>query len=359
MASRLNWAAAIVLCLTASSLWAQTQNESWQRPNPIRPSDAAAGPDQPVNPQIPTLERRAAPDSTRQYSPQGQPGNQALPPLPKERQAFPLQVQQNTPQQPAQPPPPPFTLTAQEEAQLDRVLKAWEQKSKDIKTFDCSFKRWEYDPVFAVAKPNADPNAPANVDLGILKYGAPDKGVFRVMYKDSPDGKPVPIEEDRADHWICDGKSVYQYIPKQKKLVEHKLPPEMQGKAIVDGPLPFLFGADAQKLRQRYFLRVIPPPPNIKNVVCLEAYPRFQQDAANFRMATLMLTDPAMTPRGLQIFQPNGKSRTSYEFYDIVPNDPLKFFQGNPFQAYTPRGWEKVDDPTTQQQAGRPSSTAL
>ena len=85
----------------------------------------------------------------------------------------------------------------------------------------------------------------------------------------------MPIEEDRADHWICDGKSVFQYIPKQKKLVEHKLPPDMQGKSIVDGPLPFLFGAEAKKLRQRYWLRIVTPP-NIKNQVWLEAFPRFQ-----------------------------------------------------------------------------------
>jgi TIGR03009 family protein len=359
MISRRNSAVVIVLCLVANSLWAQAQSEAWPRPNPIRPTDAAAGPDQPVNPQIPTLERRQAQDATRQYSPPGQTGNQTQPLLPKERLAYPLQVQQNAQQQPAQPPAPPFTLTPQEDAQLDRVLKAWELKSKDIKTFDCSFKRWEYDPVFAVATPNADPNAPVNVDLGILKYGSPDKGVFRVMYKEGPDGKPMAIEEDRADHWICDGKSVYQYIPKQKKLVEHKLPPDMQGKAIVDGPLPFLFGAEAAKLRQRYFLRVTPSPPNMQNVVCLEAYPRFQQDAANFSMATLMLTVQDMVPRALQIFQPNGKSKTSYEFYNIVTNDPLKFFQGNPFQAYTPRGWEKiVDDASQQQQAGRPHGSA-
>jgi hypothetical protein len=91
-------------------------------------------------------------------------------------------------------------------------------------------------------------------------------------------------------------------------------------------------------------------------MISLEAYPRYQQDAANFSTATLMLNVPAMTPNGLQILQPNGKSRTSYWFYDTVFNDRLRIFQGNPFQAYTPRGWEKVvDDPSTQQ-AGRPGT---
>ena len=66
-----------------------------------------------------------------------------------------------------------------------------------------------------------------------------------------------------------------------------------------------------------------------------------------------------MTPRALQIIQPNGKSRTSYEFYDIVLNDPLRFFQGNPFQAFTPRGWEKVvdDAPTAASRPARRHST--
>ncbi len=357
MAIRLIWAGAIFLCLIASTLWAQTQGDAWPRPNPIRSTDTTTGPDQPVVPQAPTIQRRSASDATRQYPGQGQAGNQAQTLLPKEQQLFPLPGQ-NAAVQPQQPPPAPFTLNAQEEAQLDNVLKAWEQKSKDIKTFDCWFKRWEYDPVFP--KPNAnpnvppDPNAPVYIEMGIIKYAAPDKGVFNVLYQDGQDGKPVPIDADRADHWICDGKSVYEYRPRQKKLVEHKLPPEMQGKAIVDAPLPFLFGAEAQKLRQRYWIRVIPPPPNMQSVISLEAYPRFQPDAANFRTATLMLNVPAMTPKALQIIQPNGKSHTSYEFYDAVFNDPLRLFQGNPFQAYTPRGWEKIVDDAAVQQAGRP-----
>ncbi len=89
-------------------------------------------------------------------------------------------------------------------------------------------------------------------------------------------------------------------------------------------------------------------------MICLQAYPRYQQDAANFRTATLMLNVPDMTPNCLEIYQPNGKSHTSYAFFEVVINDPLKFFQGNPFQAYTPRGWEKIVDDAATQQAGRP-----
>jgi len=231
------------------------------------------------------------------------------------------------------------------------VLKAWEQKSKDIKTFDANFTRWEYDPVFP--KPNADPKDPVNVDFGILKYAAPDKGVFRILSTVGPDGKAVPIEADRADHWICDGKSVYQYLPKQKQLVEHKLPPEMQGKAIVDGPLPFLFGADAQKLRQRYWIRIVLH----RRIFRMWSVLRHSSLPTGCRQLSRGDFDAERSghdPQG--VGNVSAQRQEPYLIYvsEAVFNDPLHFFQGNPFQAYTPRGWEKIVDDAAAQQAGRP-----
>jgi TIGR03009 family protein len=214
--------------------------------HPLRgpqPSGSAAAPDQPARPQTPTLVQRV-------------------------RQ---VPVEQPTP------PKPPFTLTPQEEAQVDRVLKLWEDGNKKIKTFDCKFKRWIYDFVFAPPEPNK-PIAPKFIEMGVIKYAAPDKGLFRVELTEKG-GKEALIEDSRAEYWISDGRSIfeYKYTATPKQLIEHKLPPELQGKAIADSPLPFLFGADAQKLKQRYFLRILAPPANVKDQICLEAYPRFQQ----------------------------------------------------------------------------------
>jgi hypothetical protein len=89
---------------------------------------------------LPTLERRAEPDQSRQYSPQGQPGNQVQNFNPNQRQAAPQLVQQ--PPQQQQPSPAPFTLTPQEEAQLDSVLAAWEKKKDHGHSI--AVKRWEY-----------------------------------------------------------------------------------------------------------------------------------------------------------------------------------------------------------------------
>ena len=302
--------ALLVSWTLAGITWAQPQSHPLRGPNP---SGGAVEPDQPVRPQLPTIQPRAP---------------QQLPATPPQNPQPPRAVQP--------PPPPPFTLTPQEEAQVERVLNIWEQRNKDIKTFDCNFKRWIYDVVFG------PPNQPKFIDMGVIQYAAPDRGLFR-LEKEEKDGKEIPIAENRAEHWIADGKSIWEYKPGQKQLIEHKLPPELQGKAIAESPLPFLFGSEAQKLKERYFIRIITPA-NAQNQIWLEAFPRFQKDAANLHHAVFIISAQDMSPFALRIIQPNGKDYTTYQFYDVVVNDKLRIFQGDPFRAYTPPGWQKVVD---------------
>lgn len=244
-----------------------------------------------------------------------------------------------------QPPRAPFILSPQQQAWVDWVLGAWEKRSVDVKTFACNFTRWEYDPVFGAR------NQPKYTDQGKIKYAAPDRGMFQVTHTEK-NKQLVPIEPERAEHWICNGKSILELNYLKKQLIEYKLPPELQGKEISEGPLPFLFGAKAQSLKQRYFLRIITPQ-GVKNQIWLEAFPRLRRDAANFRRAELILTADKMTPHALQIYSPNSKNRTVYQFSDIVVNDPLGFLRVvNPFHASTPWGWKKIVHPPAQ--AGRP-----
>lgn len=304
----LRFGSSALLCLVLAA-------PAWAQMHPLRGPDSsgdAAGPDQPVGLQHPVLVPRA-------------------------------------PQQPAaqQQPQPPFVLTAQEEAQVDRILNQWEQHNRDVKTFDCRFKRWTYDVVFGPA------GQAKFVDLGVVRYGAPDRGMFQVEATEK-NGKEAPIEDARTEHWISDGKSIFEFNPGKKQLIEHKLPPELQGKAIADSPLPFLFGAEAQKLKQRYFIRLIPA--NAQNQVCLEAYPRFQQDAANFHHAQFIIAMQDMVPFALKLIQPNEKDYTVYQFYDVVVNDSWRLFKGDPFRAYTPLGWQKVVEEAPAAQASRPAS---
>src|SRR5262249_4799797 len=67
------------------------------------------------------------------------------------------------------PPPPPFTLNPQEQADLNQILSAWEQKNGQIKTFKCNFDRRQYDPVF-MPKPSDGPEEPIQTSRGEIKY---------------------------------------------------------------------------------------------------------------------------------------------------------------------------------------------
>ena len=207
---------------------------------------------------------------------------------------------------------------------MDQVLAAWEKQSNRVSTFETKFTRREYDPVFG-------PKVGARfTDQGMLKYKQPDKGLFR-------------IDGERPEQWISDGVAIFEFNHQKKQLVEHQLPAEMRGKAIADGPLPFLFGAKAEKIKQRYWIRLIASP-DPQNQIWLQAYPRHQQDAANFQSAELILNAKNMVPLGIQLHLPNGKSRTSYTFFDVIVNDPnpLRFLQGDPFSPRAPLGWTKV-----------------
>ncbi|MEE9603070.1 MAG: TIGR03009 domain-containing protein [Thermoguttaceae bacterium] len=243
-------------------------------------------------------------------------------------------------------------LTKQQQEYVDRVLDAWEQSSSKVKTFECRFVRWEYDKVFGYSK---------KVD-GVIKYKAPDKGMLRVLEMEQKSrekeqkGKMVKVDAQNSEHWICDGKSIFEYNYIKKQLLEHKLPPEMQGKAISSGPLPFLFGAKAAALKKRYFIRAVPPPQGTENQIWLEAYPRTREDAANFTRAELILTASNMQPFALQMHDPNGKTQRAYSFYEIKINNPLDFLQVDPFHASTPFGWQKVVQPAPTIQAERPGS---
>ncbi|MBX7166269.1 MAG: TIGR03009 domain-containing protein, partial [Pirellulales bacterium] len=235
------------------------------------------------------------------------------------------------PPAPAEPMPPapraPFQLTAAEAAELDLVLKQWEQATQGINDMSCAFDRWETDQVF-----NKVSQA-----KGELKYRSPDKGLYRV---------------DNGEHWICDGQSVFEFDAQQKQVIERQLPPELQGKAIVDGPLPFLFNAEVAKLKQRYWMRIVTPADQRGNgqqgSIWIEAYPRHQRDAANFSMATLILQwkGQNLLPYALRVVLPGGKKFTDHQFHEVAINSPLRILQGDFSKPKIPSGWKLVQAQT-------------
>lgn len=276
----------------------------------------------------------AARPAAAQTRPYGAPANDPRYPAarPGEQQAVPYQA--TAPQAPTiqrrgpeRPPRPPFVLSPEQQQQVDWVLARWEQQNAGVKTFECEFTRFEYDAVFGPA------GKPKFIDKGRMWYAAPDKGRFEVGGQ-------------RAEKWICDGKSVYEYNFQKRQLIQYDLPPEMRGQSIADGPLPFLFGAKAESLKKRFFLRLIEPPAGAQGQIWLEARPATAQGLANFQKAEMILSADGMRPWALNLELPNG-NRTAYRFTDpkVNANNLLGFLSDNPFRATKPSGWQEIVEP--------------
>jgi TIGR03009 family protein len=252
-------------------------------------------------------------------------------------------VQRPVGPQPPQPVRPPFVLTPQQQAHVDAVLDAWERESAHIKRFQCEFDRFDIDGL------SADPNIPAHVDAGEIKYESPDKGMYLV--KGEKVGGRI-IEGRRTEKWVSDGKSVFEYNYEKREVTEHPLPKEMQGKAIANGPMPFLFGAKAADLKARYWICLLRP--GNENEIILEAVPKRREDAASYRVAQIILTGATMQPTGLRLIDPNGKDETRFSFTNAKVNSKnvLEFLKGNPFKGNTPLGWSKIVKELPAQQIG-------
>jgi TIGR03009 family protein len=216
-----------------------------------------------------------------------------------------------------QPPPAaaqPPALSPQEQAALDRLLAAWEARSAAVKTWSCTFHKWEYN-AWSPADEKGERLAFAESG-GELKYAAPDKGLFRIKESKqwNPQTRRYELRGGEAgEHWVCNGESIYEFRHADRQLRETKLPPEMRGKAISDGPLPFVFGAKAETLKKRYWMRIITPP-QATDQIWLEALPRFQTDAANFSKVELILRSRDLMPFAIQIFKPGGRDQDVYQF---------------------------------------------
>jgi TIGR03009 family protein len=324
--------------LTVAAMAAASLSASGQNP-PAGPQPAV-GPQPAIGPQ-----QAGAP----QQGPVRQGPQQAGP---QRQQPGPGAIQQN----PAVPrePSAPFTLTPPQEEYLNQILNYWEFKSREIERFRCRFTRWEYDPVFGPK----DPFTAKSESNGVIMYSKPDKGLFKVekIYQyvapatpgDSP--RYEEAKSEVGEHWVCDGASVFEYNHQQKKLIQYSLPPNMAGNAIANSPLPFIFGANAQQIKERFWMRVITPR-EAQGEYWLEAYPKRQADAANYQKIEIILDENDYLPKAIQVFDPTyhvrlNPKRTAFMFESREANwnmtlQRLNLFHKEFYEPVLPSGWKK------------------
>jgi len=208
--------------------------------------------------------------------------------------------------------------TPEAEAYLDQVLKHWENSTADIQRYSCLFTRWQYNStenfVDELAKKVGRDIRTVHVSAssGELKYMAPDQGMFKIdlllKLSGQLDAKNQPeyksYENSFGEWWLCDGERVYEYDRSAKECRRFTMPPELKGAGILESPMPFMFGVKAEKVRARYWVRALAPVKDEqgKELLVIEAYPKFQSDAVNYDHVQIYLDRELSLPARLVKF---------------------------------------------------------
>lgn len=242
--------------------------------------------------------------------------------------------------------------------ELEDLLVQWEQNSSQIQRLHGEFERFVYDTVFCVEKRSR----------GEFWYEAPDKGRmdFQVVpikeainpKKLGNNGKPYAVQADEAQRWVCTGTEIF-IIHEAQKLYDYiEIPPQQQGRNIINGPLPFLFGMKADHAKKRYFLtlgsqnwpqgkfktdekgkQVMTHAPQVHIV----ASPKYEVDAREWSRAEVLLDGTKFLPRAIRLLNPDGTKESVYVFF---PQDRMwvnqRWLLSDPFNERPPRGFKKA-----------------
>jgi TIGR03009 family protein len=279
-----------------------------------------------------------------------------------------LQAEQLASTQTPVPPQRPFPeLPPQEIEYLNQFLDYWQQSSQRVKQYVCDFRRYEYDSAIVNYRdPDTQQLAAHAIAVGEIRFAQPDKGRYEASqiwdFQAPPSAPGEAASYDRRgkrhekgadsekERWICDGRSIYEFDFENKRLYESEIPKEMQGAAIVNSPIPFLFGADKEKILERYWVRVIPK--GVETEYWLEAYPKKIEDARVYSKIEVILAKEDFLPKAMHVYSSqydparNNFQSQYYAFENRRVNDQLdqvKNFFGYFVRPQKPIGWERVN----------------
>ena len=213
-----------------------------------------------------------------------------------------------------QPPklPEGFPISAEHEQYLSKLLDYWEQSSERISKYKCNFRRFAYDNAIVNWRDESNQLAAHQVAFGEIRFASPDRASYKtsqLMKFEKPPAQKgqqasyKKIEEATSqEHWICDGKAVFEFDFATKKLYETQIPAEMQGN-IVESPLPFLFGAKKKQILDRYWVRSATPS-GVQDEYWLVAYPKRVKDARMYSKVEVILSKEDFLPKAMHMYTP-------------------------------------------------------
>ena len=170
--------------------------------------------------------------------------------------------------------------------------------------------------------------------MGAFYYEAPDKGRIDLLPDDTikkgetkkVNGKVFKVEPAHPEMWISNSKEIIEVNVNDKSFTKFPLPANLQGKNIMDGPLPFLFGMPAKVAKARYDMQLVKVDEKNKTIR-VKVKPLWQADAANYSEAELIISTVSYLPQAVKLVHPGGNEQTVYSFGKLDINKPPTIFE--------------------------------
>ncbi|WP_437206239.1 hypothetical protein [Planctomicrobium sp. SH664] len=220
----------------------------------------------------------------------------------------------------------------------DALLQMWEQKSSQLPKMQGEFVRREYESTFQVVK----------FAEGEYFYEIPDKGRLELR---TPPASKIPTgpvvnqaknyapQADVPKVWVCNGAEILDIDPVAKSYNRVQIPEQLRGTRIGEGPLPFLFGMKADRLKNRYTLG-LGAFHNPEKMIHIVAYPKMWAEQREFQRAEVLLNPQTFLPTHVKMWDPSGNKETLYQF---TKHEKASFSLMNPL-SYNLLGYTLLQD---------------
>lgn len=180
---------------------------------------------------------------------------------------------------------------------------------------------------------------------GSLRFGEAKAWNYQVdaLKRFDYDKNEMVDDEGGREKWMSDGKTLYEFDFRAKRLTESTLPNDKQPKGFLASLLFWCAGewlpwiTDAKYIREHSVVKVVTPT-SVSGDVWLEISPTDERVKAVFEKLELILDARDDRTKAVQLYDPGGRSRTVYLFSPSPTGTRCQFPVG------TPVGWTRVAD---------------
>jgi TIGR03009 family protein len=214
-------------------------------------------------------------------------------------------------------------------ADMDAVLRDWEEQSAKLQTLEVDIYRTDQDRAWGDEAQFSGHAAFKSPDLAFVDYkkvklkpqpnpNPKAKNRQEFVAEKGKDGKPIATPFETI---LCTGTEVWHYRYDVKQVFIWPLGKDARKKALDEGPLPFLFRMRSGDAKQRYDMVLRGQDQKLSLV---EIHPRMKEDQDVFSTAFVYLDRVYILPRRIVLVSPDNAKVQDFILTNHHANEPVK-----------------------------------